>query len=120
MVAMAVFAMAARPVSGAELVVFETEGCPYCEAWNRDVGTIFHLTREGRILPLRRVEIEDPIPADLLHIKGIEYTPTFVLIDRGREIGRIVGYLGEDFFWGLMGEVMEKLPPPEISDGRNF
>ena len=42
-------------------------------------------------------------------MKKIVFTPTFVLWHEGREIGRIVGYLGEDFFWGQLGELIEQL-----------
>ncbi len=39
-----------------------------------------------------------------------QYIPTFVLIDEGKEVGRIEGYPGEDFFWGMLGKLLEKLP----------
>ena len=32
-----------------------------------------------------------------------------MLVDNGREIGRIVGYPGADFFWAMLGELMSKL-----------
>ena len=32
-----------------------------------------------------------------------------VLVDSGREIGRIRGYPGEDHFWGLLGVLIKKL-----------
>jgi len=35
-----------------------------------------------------------------------------VLVDHGREIGRIRGYPGEDHFWGLLGVLMKKLDAP--------
>jgi hypothetical protein len=35
--------------------------------------------------------------------------PLFVLVDKGREVGRIRGYPGEDHFWGLLGALIEKL-----------
>ena len=53
-----------------------------------------------------------PRPADLNPLKPVIYTPTFVLIDNGKEIGRIIGYPGEDFFWGLLNEMVGKLPVP--------
>ena len=46
----------------------------------------------------------------LTALPDIVYTPTFVLMDGGREIGRIVGYPGEDFFWSLLGELVQRLP----------
>jgi hypothetical protein len=30
-------------------------------------------------------------------------------MDGGREVGRIVGYSGEDHFWGLFGELLARL-----------
>ena len=43
-------------------------------------------------------------------MKPERFTPVFVLIDNGREIGRIRGYPGEDHFWGLLGTLLAKLP----------
>ncbi len=94
----------------AELVMFETLGCPWCMAWDAEVGVIYHKTAEGRTAPLRRLDIGDPLPPDLATLSELIYTPTFVLMDGGREVGRIVGYLGEDQFWGLLGELFQRLP----------
>ena len=93
----------------AELVMFETSGCPWCAAWQEDVGAIYHKTAEAKTAPLRRVDLDAPRPAELGSIARIVYTPTFVLMDDGREIGRIAGYPGADHFWGLLGVLLEKL-----------
>ena len=42
-------------------------------------------------------------------MRAILYTPTFVLMDQGAEVGRITGYAGEEFFWGLLGVELKKL-----------
>jgi hypothetical protein len=94
----------------AELVMFETLGCPWCLAWDKEVGVIYHKTAEGRAAPLRRLDIGDPRPSELTELPDIMYTPTFVLMDGGREVGRIVGYSGEDHFWGLLGELFQRFP----------
>jgi protein-disulfide isomerase len=94
----------------AELVMFETLGCPWCMAWDAEVGIIYHKTAEGRAAPLRRFDIGEPRPPERAALPDIIYTPTFVLMDGGREVGRIVGYLGEDQFWGLLGELLAQLP----------
>ena len=47
--------------------------------------------------------------ADLAFIRRERFTPVFVLIDNGREIGRIRGYPGESF-WGLLANLIAKLP----------
>jgi hypothetical protein len=96
----------------AELVMFETRACPWCAAWHRDVGGIYHKTTESRAAPLRRVDMDGPRPDDLAAVRPVVYSPTFVLLDEGREIGRIQGYPGADHFWGLLGVLLEKLGQP--------
>lgn len=96
-------------VDAAELVMFESAGCAWCAAWDREVGVIYDRTAEARIAPLRRVDIAAPRPADLAEVGPIVYTPTFVLLDGGREVGRILGYPGEAHFWGLLGTELKKL-----------
>ncbi len=98
-----------KAVRAAELVMFESPLCEWCEAWDRDVGVVYHKTEEGRLAPLRRVELHAPRPEDLGTVEAVIYTPTFVLMDRGRELGRITGYPGEDHFWGLLGVLLEQL-----------
>ena len=99
---------AAANSASAELIMFESATCPWCAAWDRDVGIIYDKTDEGKQAPLRRADVDAPRPTDLRHIESIVYTPTFVLTEHGREVGRIVGYPGEDFFWGLLGDLLRK------------
>ena len=49
--------------------------------------------------------------------RPVRYSPTFVLVDQGREIGRIEGYPGENFFWGLLENLVLKLPSPNATTG---
>lgn len=102
-------AITAWPAHAAELVMFEQQGCEWCQIWHSVIGPIYGKTAEGRKAPLRRVDISDPMPDDIRHIEPGRFTPTFVLLDNGREVGRIRGYPGEDFFWGMLGELIEKL-----------
>ena len=94
----------------ASLIMVEQEYCEYCEAWNADIGVIYNKTSEGKRAPLRRIDIFEPLPNDLSFLTGLVFTPTFVLVDDGKEIGRILGYASEDFFWGLLQKLLEKLP----------
>jgi hypothetical protein len=93
----------------AELVMFEQAGCVWCETFNREVASVYPKTEEGQRAPLRRVNIDDPLPADLSFIAVERLAPLFVLVDKGREVGRIRGYPGEDHFWGLLGVLVKKL-----------
>jgi len=106
----AIAVLVSAPASAAELIMLEEDGCPWCEAWNEEVGVVYHKTTEGKLAPLRRLDIHAPLPADLKFLIKGGYTPTFVLVDNGRELGRIRGYPGEDFFWGLFGQMLKRLP----------
>lgn len=91
------------------LVMFEQVGCPYCAQWNRDVGSVYAKTDEGKLLPLVRVDLHAKRSAALDHIGGLRYTPTFVVVHCGREFSRITGYLGDEQFWGLIDASLRSL-----------
>jgi hypothetical protein len=74
---------AAIPVSAAELVMFEQAGCAWCMRWNKEIGPAYPNTPEGKIAPLRRVDIHEPLPDDLAGIRKERFTPTFVLVENG-------------------------------------
>jgi thioredoxin-related protein len=93
----------------AELIMFEQAGCEWCAAFDREIAPIYPKTDEGRRAPLRRLDIAQPLPQDLAFIAVERLTPLFVLVDNGREIGRIRGYPGEDNFWGLLDAMMKTL-----------
>ena len=105
-------ALAAEPARAAELVMFEDAGCMWCARFNAEIGPTYAKTDEGRRAPLRRVDTGKALPAELGFIETERYTPVFVLVDGGREIGRIRGYPGEDHFWGLLGMLLKKLDQP--------
>lgn len=91
-----------------ELVMFESAYCEWCELWDQEIGVVYHKTAEGMTAPLRRVQLSDDRPADLAALKRVQYTPTFVLMSQGEEIGRILGYPGEDFFWPMLQKLLER------------
>ena len=102
-------ALTAANARAAELVMFEQAGCSWCEAFDRDIGTIYGKTEDSLRAPLRRVDISQALPPDLSFIQVERLTPLFVLIDKGREIGRIRGYGGPEAFWTQLFMLMEKL-----------
>jgi len=101
--------MSSTGVLAAELIMFEQAGCIWCEAFNREIAPIYSKTAEGQRVPLRRLDIDDPLPPDLGFIDRERLAPLFVLVDKGREVGRIRGYPGEDHFWALLGTLIKKL-----------
>ena len=100
---------ASAPALAAELVMFERDGCPWCARFDAEVGRIYPKTDEGAKAPLRHVDIHATRPADLAAIEPGAFTPTFVLVDNGKEIGRIRGFTGEAFFYGFLDSLLAKL-----------
>jgi len=95
--------------NAAELVYFGSSACSVCETWDEEVGEIYAKTEESKQLPLRHHDVHDDKPDDIAFIRGVVYTPTFVAIEDGREVGRIVGYMGDFFFWEQVGSLIQKL-----------
>jgi hypothetical protein len=91
-----------------QLMMAEEPGCLWCARWNEEIGPIYPKTDEGAAAPLRRVNLLDPMPSDIVLARRINYTPTFILLVEGIETSRIEGYPGDDFFWGLLGQMLEQ------------
>ena len=94
-----------------KLIMFDSPVCEWCEVWEEQIGFMYHLTAEARRAPLKRIDIGDQDKVSGLE-RRIIYTPTFVLMDKGREQGRITGYPGEDFFWAMLAIMIKRLVHP--------
>lgn len=95
-------ALAAPAAAALELIMVDRQGCQYCEAWKEDIGPAYPMTEMGQFAPLRIVDIRDAPPQGVTFDSRVLFTPTFVLIEDGTELGRIEGHPGDDFFWGLL------------------
>jgi thioredoxin-related protein len=98
------------------LLMAEEVGCMWCAKWNRDIAHIYPKTTEGRTAPLRRYDLHSDTP-DVAFTHRVRFTPTFVLVQDGHEVGRIEGYPGEDFFWGLLNMMFERANIPLENNG---
>lgn len=90
------------------LIMAEEVGCVWCAQWNRQIAPIYPKTAEGQAAPLRRIDIHDQPPTDVTLKGRITFTPTFILVNEGKEVSRIEGYPGENFFWGLLGQMLKE------------
>jgi hypothetical protein len=114
----ALAASAGGSAQAAELVMFEDPACVWCRRWHAEVGPGYPRTPQGQFAPLRRINIRDQALAGVALERPVTVTPTFVLAEDGREIGRIVGYPGNAFFWELLGELLRRVPrPPPAKPG---
>ena len=57
MAALALLLSSWAPARAAELLMFETRGCPWCAAWHREVGPGYPKSTEGQRAPLRRLDL---------------------------------------------------------------
>ena len=105
--AMVICAGAAR--ADLALLMVEAPGCVWCARWNAEIGPAYPNTAEGRRAPLRRVDLSEGWPEDLVSVAPERVTPTFILVDGATEVARLRGYPGADFFWPLLGEMLEKV-----------
>ena len=88
------------------LVYVGQQGCEYCEIWDEEIAAIYPKTPEGKFAPLLRLDITN-YEAEMIDVKPVIFTPTFILTNNSKEVSRIEGYIGDDLFWGML-EVMLK------------
>ncbi len=101
--------LAVLPATAAELVMIEEEGCIWCARFNREIAPIYPKTPEAERAPLRRVDIRAPRPDDLQFDSPLRLTPTFILVEDGREVARVEGYPGEELFWPMLTRMLNEL-----------
>jgi len=89
----------------AVLVMVQDHGCPYCARWEAEVQRSYELSEEGKFAPLAKRVRGHP---DVSEIRNIVYSPTFVLLSYGEEVGRILGYQGAELFWMQLEPLMLK------------
>ena len=93
------------------LLMAEEDGCMWCARWNAEISEIYPKTPEGRAAPLVRFDMHGAPPDGISLASKVRFSPTFILVRDGIESGRIEGYPGEDFFWGLLGMMLERSNP---------
>ena len=94
------------------LIMVEEVGCVWCARWNEQIAPIYPKTPEGRTAPLQRIDIHATRTDDLNFVRSLHFTPTFILMVDGLEVSRLEGYPGEDFFWGLLAEMISNSKVP--------
>ena len=96
------------------LLMLKEEWCDWCMLWEEEIGGIYDRTEEGRQAPILRADIHDPLPEGVTLARRAHFAPTFVLLnDAGHEVGRIEGYTGADFFFGMVGTLLDRLDTTE-------
>lgn len=88
-----------------QLIMVDDPTCRYCRMWNEAVGAGYAKSPEGRTAPLKRVRRG---ARELAGLEHVVYTPTFIVMQGGEEVGRISGYSGPDYFYEDLREIFER------------
>lgn len=75
------------------------------------MGPVYPLTPQGQQAPLRMIDLDARKNASVAEPaleRPVRYSPTFVLLRDGREVGRITGYMDDAMFWGVFSKMLEQ------------
>ena len=86
------------------LIMVTSPSCPWCDAFEEEVGHIYGQTPESAHFPLHRIDYFTKFTKPLADIQAAYVTPTFIVIRGYQEIGRIEGYPGHEMFWWRFSE----------------
>ena len=95
-------------IADTRLVMVTSDYCPFCRAWERDVGAVYDKSPYASVLPLTRVDVGSGMPAGVALLKPVVGTPTFLIIRDGKEIERQRGYDDAEMFWWWLSEYSEE------------
>lgn len=98
-------------VMAADLIMFDQPGCPWCAKWHAEIGAEgYTASPESKQATLKVYKFGEPMPDNIRALsRTIQGTPTFILLDEGNEVGRIVGYPGKEQFFGRLQLTLDKL-----------
>ena len=86
-------------IASTRLVMVTSDHCPFCQAWERDIGVLYEKSPYAPSLPLTRVDIGSAMPEGVTLQSPVLGTPTFLIIHNGQEIDRRRGYDNAEMFW---------------------
>ena len=85
------------------LIMVEEPGCRFCRKWDAEIAPGYPRSAEGRFAPLKRVRRG---ARELRGLAPIVFTPTFVIMRSGEELGRITGYPGADYCYSELRPIL--------------
>ena len=91
-------------IASTRLVMVTSDYCPFCQAWERDIGVLYEKSPYAPSLPLTRVDIGSAMPEGVTLQSPVLGTPTFLIIQNGQEIDRQRGYDNAEMFWWWLSD----------------
>ncbi len=102
------------PASAAELLMIHSPTCVFCKAFMKETEPGYSTSEQSKKYPLHVIDISQAESREWIKqatqskkIKPIRGTPTFILYDNDKEIGRFVGYGGEEWFYHYLDETIK-------------
>ena len=83
-----------------DLIMFESPSCGTCKLFKREVLPIYAASPAGQVFPLWVVEMGSKLSFRIN--QPVTFTPTFVWVDNGVEVGRFSGYFGKAQFFNIV------------------
>lgn len=96
----------ALPDSRLELLVVEVDNCIYCGLFRRDVAPTYRVSGRAKTVPMRFIDINAPDVDRLALTAPIDSVPTVLVVENGREVGRIAGYVGPEIFFHSLSRLL--------------
>lgn len=93
--------------SDLRLVMFTSKDCPVCQAWEREIGSVYQKSNYQVALPLTRVNFSAGTSDRMSLQEPISGTPTFIILENGEEVGRILGFTDKEMFWWELSSFLE-------------
>jgi hypothetical protein len=87
------------------LIMVDDPACHFCRKFDAEIGRGYPKTPQARIAPLVKLRRKSP---ELKAYNPVIYTPTFLLVRRGEELGRITGYPGAEHFYPELDGLLNK------------
>jgi thioredoxin-related protein len=101
----------ALPDSRLEILVVEIDNCIYCGLFRRDVAPTYKVSGRAKTIPMRFVNINAPDVDRLALTAPIDSVPTVLIVENGRELGRIAGYVGPEIFFHSLSRLLPDSSP---------
>ena len=87
------------------MIMITDDSCPYCQAWEREVGNIYPKTDFAKEFELIRISLYTSLNDFADNVEPAFGTPTFIFIRDRVEIGRIEGFSDPEMFWWLISDI---------------
>ena len=100
------FIFSTNGLAETSLLMVTDKACPYCKAWENDVGKIYPKTELAEQFPLIRMTAGETASEFGTHLEKVRGTPTFIFLKDDLEIGRIEGYSDAEMFWWLVDDII--------------